>query len=111
MKITSVTYRTNRPTPGSKYVHEHVEATALLGRNESPAEALEKLKVSVRAMLYPELVDLRERLHQVAPTVAQTMRCTSDAELAELYSEHMEEFAALLNGDMAPSLFVDQVLS
>ena len=78
MKIITVTYRTNRPTPGSRYVHEHVEATAQVGKHETPAQALEKLKGEVHSLLYPELANLRERVAKVAPTVAARLPKTRE---------------------------------
>ena len=58
MKITSVTYRSNRPTVGSKYIHQHVELTAKVGPRETAAGVLEKLRAEVHSLLYPELAGL-----------------------------------------------------
>lgn len=110
MKITSVTYRTNRPTVGSKYIHQHVEATARVGKNETAAQALEKLKAEVHSLLYPELVNLCKRVAAVSPLVAKRLADLSEEQVAELYGEHAEAFRDLLKGDMAPSVFIDEVL-
>lgn len=109
MKITSVTFRTNRPTVGSKYIHQHVELSARLTKGETPAQAVEKLKAQARELLYPELVNLRTRVAKVAPTVARYLSEVTDEELAELYSEHAEAFSDLLKGNTAPSVFLDDI--
>jgi hypothetical protein len=111
MKVTSVTYRSNRPTVGSKYIHQHVELTAKVGPRETAAGVLEKLRGEVHALLYPELAGLRQKIAKVAPTVYARLANYADVAIAELYSEHTEAFADLLKGDMAPSIFIQEVLS
>lgn len=106
MKITTVTYHTNRPTQGSRYVHEHVELTAALGPRDTPQGVLEQLKLQARQMLYPELVDLRARLAKAAPFVAAELADVTEAELAALYEEHAEAFSELLRGKVAPVAFM-----
>lgn len=112
MKITSVTYRSNRPTVGSKYIHQHVELTAKVGPRETAAGVLEKLRAEVHQLLYPELAGLRQKIARNAPVVSGRLikLGTTDEELAELYAEHAEAFAELLKGDMAPSVFITEVL-
>ena len=106
MKILTVTYRTNRPTVGSRYVHEHVEATAQVGKHETPEVALQHLKAQVHAMLYPELVGLRERVAAVSSMAGHYLATFTDEALAQAYAENTEEFTQLLKGDLAPRDFV-----
>ena len=102
MKITSVTYRSNRPTVGSKYIHQHVELTAKVGKGESPAKVLEQLKAEVHALLYPELVGLCRRIASASPLVAKKLADLTEADTTpeELFLPEgiMDQIKAMLAG-------------
>lgn len=106
MKITAVSYRTNRAVPGQKFIHEHVELHAELGKGETPEKALEQLRAKTHELLFPETVNLRERLVRVSPLIAETLERLNDAELAELYAQRSALFEAFAEGRMAPTEFL-----
>ncbi len=111
MKITSVTYRTNRPTAGSKYIHEHVEATCLLEGKETPEAALAKLKTRVQTLLYPELVGLRETIEKMSPAVGEALAGLDDAQLVAMFHANPEAFDELVKGDIGPREFLRAVMA
>lgn len=109
MKITSVSYRTNRASASNKFVHEHIELTAELGPKDKPEDAVEKLRLQARELLFPELVGLGERLRDISPLVAKVLGTLEENTVAELYSQHREVFEQFLAGRVAPGAFLGRI--
>jgi hypothetical protein len=109
MKITSVSYRTNRASATNKFVHEHVELHAELGPKDKPEDAIEELRVKARELLFPELVGLGERLRDASPKVAKVIGGLDERAVADLYAQHRETFEAFLEGRVAPGAFLDRI--
>jgi hypothetical protein len=51
MRITHIKFKTNAPSPGNKFIHEHVELEAELECSEPAKAAFSRLRDEARAML------------------------------------------------------------
>lgn len=109
MKITSISYRTNRASATNKFVHEHVELHAELGPKDKPEDAVEQLRAKARELLSPELVGLGERLRDASPIVAKVLGELDENQMAELYTSRRELFEAFFEGRMAPRVFLSGI--
>lgn len=111
MKIIRITYRENRAAPDNRYLHQHVEMTAELGKNDKLGEAAAKLQAKVREILYPELTGLRGRIEAVSSSTAKALEKLTDNQLAHLYTLHPADFASFFAGRTAPVDFTRRLLS
>lgn len=109
MKITSVSYRTNRASATNKFVHEHVELHAELGPKDKPEDAIEQLRAQARELLFPELVGLGERLRNTSPMVAKVLGNLDESAVADLYAQHRDTFEQFLEGRVAPGAFLGRI--
>jgi hypothetical protein len=109
MKITQVTYRTNRASRTNKFVHEHVELQAEIGKGETAEQVIEALRSKAIELLYPELVGLCARLHQISPIAAKTVGGLDNSALGELYASRSEVFETFLQGEMTSRHFLQAI--
>jgi hypothetical protein len=79
MKITQVTYRTNRASRTNKFVHEHVELQAEIGKGETAEQVIEALGG------------------------------LDNSALGELYASRSEVFETFLQGEMTSRHFLQAI--
>lgn len=106
MKITTVKYRTNRPSKDNKFVHEHVELEAQLAKGETPELVVNMLRVQAQELLYPELKSIDDRIGAISPKVAEYARELPTATLGALYRDNIDMFDSFFLGDVAPATFL-----
>lgn len=101
MKITQVSYKTNKPSRNNQYVHEHIELVAVLEPNETPEQAIDRLRLKAKALLDPVMAKLRPMLEKMLPAhlYSRYIKPITDEHLSELYNDTPEVFTNFINGE------------
>lgn len=106
MKIVRITYRENRASVENKFLHQHVELTAELNKNDTVDKAMAKLQAEARRLLYPELDGLRQKLTRLSAAVGKCIEPLTDAQLATFYTLNPTLFNQFAEGKISPVMFL-----